>query len=407
MRWWAAGHDLYDYAQPDRMQGTLPFTYPPFAALVMFPMAWLPLHTVIRIFWVLNVAAVVLTTWWLLEPVAARRGWPRWYALGIAVPVIAGLEPIRESVTFGQVNMLLVVLILGDLLLLAPRHSRWAGVGVGVATAIKLTPAIFILYLLLTRRFRAAATAVASCAVAVALALVYRPQDSWRFFTSAMWESDRVGRVERFSNQSLWGMLARVAAPGHPDRAVWLALVVAVGCVGLWRAATAWRAGDELAGVTLTAVTGALISPVSWNHHLYWFVPILVIMADVAAGTVRPRRRAFIVGVIVLTVATLTVAVIEVFDDYHWIDPASARTPWGFPLANAYLLLLVGFLLWLPVRRLPVGEPPAALLRRRPPTAQPGPTAQPAATAQPAGAAGAAPATRTDHPDAPAADPIG
>ncbi|MGW0150830.1 glycosyltransferase 87 family protein, partial [Streptomyces sp. NPDC003333] len=62
MDWWAAGHPLYDYVQPDRVQGALYFTYPPFAALLLRPFALLPLGATIAIFTVLTVVGVVVTT---------------------------------------------------------------------------------------------------------------------------------------------------------------------------------------------------------------------------------------------------------------------------------------------------------------------------------------------------------
>src|SRR5258706_11211598 len=128
----------------------------------MYPMAWLPLDVVIVAIWVGSAACVLVTTAWLIRPLAIRHGWPLWYAMCLAVPLISTLEPIRENFAFGQINMYLALLILGDLLLVVPRGSRWGGVGVGLAAAVKLTPAHFIGYLLITRRYRAAGTAGAT-----------------------------------------------------------------------------------------------------------------------------------------------------------------------------------------------------------------------------------------------------
>src|SRR5436190_1420035 len=93
-----------------------------------------------------------------LGPVVRHRGWSRWFTLAVAAAFAAAFEPMRETVNFGQVNMLLLALVAGDLLLLVRGGRRWAGVLIGLATAIKLTPGLFILYLLLTRRYRAAVT---------------------------------------------------------------------------------------------------------------------------------------------------------------------------------------------------------------------------------------------------------
>src|SRR5437762_5030921 len=200
MRWWAAGRPLYSFSHPDPIQGPLGFTYPPFAALLMYPMAWVPVGVVIAVVLVANLAALVVTTIWLVFPLADRHGWPRWFVLGLALPLVSTLEPIRETITFGQINLLLAVLIVGDLLRLVPRGSRFAGVGIGIATAIKLTPAIFILYLLVSRRWRAAGVAAATAAVATLLAFVVAPQESWRYWTSTVWTANQVGHLDRIPN---------------------------------------------------------------------------------------------------------------------------------------------------------------------------------------------------------------
>ncbi|MGB2567532.1 glycosyltransferase 87 family protein [Micromonospora citrea] len=356
MDWWAAGHPLYDYVQPDRVQGALYFTYPPFSALLLRPFAVLPLGLTIAVFTVLTGIAVIYTTRWLLTPVIARHGLPRVFTLTVAALLVFAIESTRETITFGQINMLLVVLVLADLLFAVPQARRWAGVAVGLATALKLFPGIFIVYLLVTRRWRAAAVAAVTAAVATLLAAAVAPRDSWRFWTHELWATDRVGRTDYTGNQSLFGLLSRVDAPAEPNRLLWLALVAVVAGYGLWRAARAARAGDELTGLTLTGLVGGLISPITWTHHIYWFIPAVVVLVDAAldadrndAEGARRRRR-----LLALAVGTGVVIVYGVVSFYDWgVAPARTDTPWEFLLRNAYVLLALLLLVALPVR----GEP--------------------------------------------------
>ncbi|WP_091301708.1 glycosyltransferase 87 family protein [Micromonospora halophytica] len=356
MDWWAAGHPLYDYVQPDRVQGALYFTYPPFSALLLRPFALLPLGLTIAVFTVLTGIAVIYTTRWLLAPVIARHGLPRVFTLTVAVLLVFAVESTRETITFGQINMLLVVLVLADLLFAVPQARRWAGVAVGLATALKLFPGIFIVYLLVTRRWRAAAVAAVTAAAATLLAAAVAPRDSWRFWTHELWATDRVGRTDYTGNQSLFGLLSRVDAPAEPNRLLWLALVAVVAGYGLWRAARAARAGDELTGLTLTGLVGGLISPITWTHHIYWFIPAVVVLVDAAldagrddAEGARRRRR-----LLALAVGTGVVIVYGVVSFYDWgVAPARTDTPWEFLLRNAYVLLALLLLVTLPVRREP------------------------------------------------------
>jgi alpha-1,2-mannosyltransferase len=341
-KWWASGHPLYDYVQPDRVQGELYFTYPPFAALLLRPFASVPIGFTIGFFTVFTVAAVALTTWWLVTPVAHRRGLPVWFLAGLGIPIALALEPSRETISFGQINMLLIVLILGDLLFAVPRKWWWAGAGIGLATAIKLFPGIFIVYLLATRRWKAALVASVTAVAATLLAAAVAPRDSWRFWTHELWSTERVGRTDYTGNQSIQGMLARLVAPEQPSRVVWFLLVVVVAALGIWRAARVSRSGDIVAGMTLTGLVGALVSPITWPHHVYWFIPALVVLLDSA------RRRD-----LVLAAVTFAVALYGVNTFIDWGVARDRTDSVGtFVLRNLYVLMALVLLVLLPGRRL-------------------------------------------------------
>ncbi|MDZ5446099.1 glycosyltransferase 87 family protein [Micromonospora sp. 4G57] len=363
MDWWAGGHPLYDYVQPDRVQGALYFTYPPLSALLLRPFALLPLGATVAIFTILTGIGVMVTTRWLVLPVVERHHLPRLFGLTVAVLLAFAVESTRETITFGQINMLLVVLILADLLFAVPQGRRWAGVGVGLATALKLYPGIFILYLLVTRRWWAAAVAAATAALATLLAAAVAPADSWRFWTQELWATDRVGRTDYTGNQSLFGLLSRITAPEKPSQLPWLLLVVVVTGFGLWRAARAARAGDALAGLTLTGLVGGLVSPITWTHHLYWFIPAVVVLVDAALDTdrgaaegVRQRR-----WLLTLAVGTAFVIIYGVVSFQDWgVAPARTDNPGEFVARNAYVLLSLLLLAVLPTRlRRRSAEPPA------------------------------------------------
>jgi alpha-1,2-mannosyltransferase len=338
--WIHGGGDLYDYVNPGTRYG---FTYPPFAALTMLPMAYLGWHTAIVINIVLTVVASAALLWWLVDPVARRHGWVRWFAFAIAACLLAAFEPTRETVTFGQVNLLMLVLVVADLRWLVARRSRWAGVGVGLATAIKLTPGIFIAYLLISRRWRAAAVASGTAAVATVLAGLLAPAESRVFWTEALWNTDRVGVFAYVSNQSLRGAVSRLD-PEHPDLVLWVVLVIAALAIWVWRARAAARAGDELTGFALTAVVGCLVSPVTWVHHLVWLAPALILLIDRAASApARSRRRRWLLGLATVSYAVLISRVI-----WLWQDGGGGVL--GILGGNAYVWVSLALLVLLPIR---------------------------------------------------------
>ncbi|MGC0333793.1 hypothetical protein RKD23_006783 [Streptomyces sp. SAI-170] len=246
--WLREGGRLYDYRVPGTPYG---FTYPPFAALAMLPLAWLPFGAAVVIALLLDLAALAVVLRLLTGRAWRRHGW---YGCALAACVLALFEPLRDTVSFGQVNLLLLALVLVDGWLLATGRDRWAGVGIGLAAAIKLTPALFAGLLLLAGRRRAAGVATAVAAGATALAAAAAPDASRFYWTQALWDTSRVGRLDYVSNQSLQGILARL---GETDRAVWAAAVVVVLAVWGVRARRAALEGG-LAGRVRPDRTGGL-----------------------------------------------------------------------------------------------------------------------------------------------------
>ncbi|NJC73719.1 DUF2029 domain-containing protein [Planosporangium thailandense] len=359
VRWWAAGHDLYSYSQPDPVQGTLGFTYPPCAALLLRPLAALPLGAAQAVFTAVSVAAGVAALWCLIAPVAARYGYPAWFAVALAIPAASWLEPVRETFSFGQINFVLAALVVIDLLVAAPRRSRLTGVGIGLATAIKLTPGIFIIYLLLTRRWRAAATAIATALAANLAGAAVGWHDTWWFWTELLWKTERIGHPDRLENQSLTGSLARLG-DGVANRPVWALLAVLVMAYGLWRARRAAAAGDEASGLTLAAFVGCLVSPVTWSHHLLWFVPALVVLVDVALERRRTGRRWWPPAAMAAVLYVTTTFSIISWYDWHVVARSAGRGVPGFLINNWYVLLTLALLVALPFRRAPQAEGTAA-----------------------------------------------
>ncbi|HEY6593327.1 MAG TPA: glycosyltransferase 87 family protein [Asanoa sp.] len=299
--WWASGHELYGYVMPDT---TLGFTYPPFAGVLMLPMAALPLTAAGWVNVLCSLAALAGVLWALLGPVTRRYGWPRGFAVALAVPIFTAIEPVRETLGYGQVNLLLFVLIIADLLALRWRARSglrpvgggavrrffysgvWAGVGIGVATSIKLTPALFLLYLAVTKQWRATMTAIGTTVAVTGVTFLAAGRESTTYFAQILWDTQRVGAADATPNQSLAGVLARLYDSPEAPTLLWLTFALVVLAVGVSRAARAHDDGDELTAFTLVGLTANVISPISWTHHLVFVIPAILVLADAAL-----RRR--------------------------------------------------------------------------------------------------------------------
>ncbi|WP_051468389.1 glycosyltransferase 87 family protein [Actinomadura oligospora] len=305
------------------------YTNSPVFALVCSPLADLPL-TVARVGWQFaSMAALV----WACANVLDLAGRPvtrNTVAALVAAAML--LEPMYHSFFQGQVNLILLALVVADVRAVA--RGRVAGAGIGLAAAMKLTPGIFIVLLLVTGRIRAAAVATGTFAVAVAGTWLIAPDASRAYWTGTFRDTSRVG-VTYISNQSPFGMLSRMLG-GHPDRVQgWYPVIsVVVAVAGLAVAALWARRGDWLGATAVTGVTGLLVSPISWAHHWVWVLPALVLL-------VRDGRR----------VAAACAYVLFVLSPLWWTPHDGTDREWGFhwlttAVANCYLLSGVAFLVY-------------------------------------------------------------
>ncbi|WP_369223454.1 glycosyltransferase 87 family protein [Streptomyces sp. R39] len=327
------GGDLYGFTVTE---WRLPATYPPFAAVLFVPTTWIPVPALKTAF----LAGNALLLAWLVALSARLAGRPAPLPLlGAATGLALWLEPVFQTLLFGQVNLAIACLVLWDLT--RPPGARAKGVALGIAAGVKLTPAIFIGYLFLTARRKEAATATASFAGTALLGALLLPAATVDFWTRRLFETGRVGKAWIIDNQSLQGLIARATGTAAPGPA-WLLPAAAVTVTGLWlatrtrdtsddgdapadRAAPCDRAPHrDRWGILLTAFTALLVCPISWSHHWVWCVPLLAVL--LAEG----RTLLAATAALVFTARTMWLLPHEGDRDLHlpwWQQPLAAPYP--------------------------------------------------------------------------------
>lgn len=280
---------LYSYVYADQTPDfPLPFTYPPFAAVVFYPLHLLPFSLLAFLWQLATMAALygaVRISQRLLGVPAGRghRAAMVWTAIAI------WLEPLRSTFDYGQINVLLMLVALW-----AVYTSRWwlSGLLVGVAAGIKLTPAITAVYLVGVRRWLAAAASAVVFAASVAVSVLVVGDQARYYFTDLLGDARRVGPIATSFNQSWRGAISRIL--GHD--AGFGPLVLAAIAVTAVLAVLAWRAldvGDQLGKLLVVELFGLLLSPISWTHHWVWLVPLMIWLLQ---GPLRERLGARIIG---------------------------------------------------------------------------------------------------------------
>ena len=276
----------------------LPFTYPPLAAVAFSPFAWLSLKvasvaiTLTTLVLLIASTVIVLTRLdvWPRTSVTAEPAWLRrcWLAAAIVAPAVIYLEPIRSNFDFGQINVVLMTLVIADCV---PRRTPWPrGLLLGVAIALKLTPAVFLLYFLLRRDTRALLVAAASAVVATLAGFALAWRDSSEYWTETVRNTDRIGTATLNTNQNIAGALARLGL-GEGERFVlWTVACFAVLGLTVWAARRVLNAGEPVLALICVAMFGLVVSPVSWSHHWVWVLPTMLVIGS--GGLSAPESRA-------------------------------------------------------------------------------------------------------------------
>jgi alpha-1,2-mannosyltransferase len=279
--------EVYSYAVKDMLAGkdiyatttpfwNLYFIYPPIAAILMTPLAFGP-YTFWQVAWTAGLVAAQ-------QSVLRRCGVPRGWILGlVGVAVVLAVEPIRTTLGYGQVNTLLMALVVADLLPDAPGERRRIpqGVLVGLASAIKLTPALFVVFLFLIGRRRAALTGVLSFIAFTGLGAILLFDETVAFFGGLSGGNTRTASPLYAGNQSLLGVFFRLGDSSQTTTLIGLGIAAIVALLGTLVAAHWWRLGQRVFAVAIAGLTTCLASPLSWTHHYVWILPL-------AAAVFRP-----------------------------------------------------------------------------------------------------------------------
>lgn len=302
------GHQLYDASLVDTDTRGLPFTYPPFAALALAPFAVLPETLGLVLMTATSCLCLVLTAYLVAQYLRRNQALPSRLlsmtggTVGVTVlaTVLMGvLGPWREGLGFGQINPLILALIVVDLLRPATRVPR--GLLIGLAAGIKLTPLAFGLIFLVRKDWRSILVMGAAFAATVVLGWLAAPDQARTFWLDSLSDSSRVGDTSDMYNVSLNSLIAHLGTPESLQRPLWLLACAAVVILGFLAIRQAERSGDLLAAVSANAVVMLAISPISWFHHWVWIgilLPVLWVQARRRPGRARAAGVALLVALV-------------------------------------------------------------------------------------------------------------
>ncbi|MGO1048725.1 glycosyltransferase 87 family protein [Crossiella sp. CA198] len=271
---WLDGGELYGQLPLTQAGVALPFTYPPLAAMLFVPLTWMSWDSAALLLDAVTAGLLALVLALVLKRLGVSSPGRVPWALLTVFPLALALDPVRGTAGFGQINAILMAMVALDCLVRAPRWPR--GLLIGVAAAIKLTPAVFLLFFLLNKDRRAAVVTVLSFLGATALGFALSARDSVQYWTSTLFDTGRIGGATYPGNQSLKGFLARTGLEGATLNILWLLLCLGVLVLLLRGMRHALDTVGLPWALSLNALGGLLVSPVSWSHHWVWAAPALL-----------------------------------------------------------------------------------------------------------------------------------
>ncbi|MGY4990570.1 glycosyltransferase 87 family protein [Streptomyces nigrescens] len=359
------GESLYDMVATS---AHLPNTYPPFAALLFTPLTLLGVPEMRACATAGNLLLLIGVVHLSLRLAGLPRRLPRPAATFAVSALLVWCEPVWTTLRYGQINLLIAVLVLWDLT--RRDHQRLAGIGIGIAAGLKLTPALFAVFLALAGAVRAgqllrsgagaraawnpwlrqAVVATATFLATALLSALALPRDSYRFWTEIVYATDRVGEVEITANQSLRGALARLLHT-HDPGAAWLVVAGLTAALGLTLAVGALLRGQRAWAAVACAATALLVSPISWSHHWVWCVPMLILLGSEALRRTGSAARRWWAMTGALGLLFCSFALWWVPHRWHHHEELHQNgvqmlLSGGYPLAGLALLALTGARLW-------------------------------------------------------------
>ena len=259
-----AGQDIY-------VAEGLPWIYRPFAALFTVPLAVVPL-AVAQVFWVVLTVA-------LLMAMLYRLGLSGWVLSLATTATVLLAEPVRETLGFGQLGVLLVAAAVLDSMpgrRIFGRRITPEGTWIGLVTAVKLTPATVAAYQFFAGRRRPGLVAFFTFIAATGIGALALPAGSLHYWGGLLSGDSGINAGIMFkTNQSIMGAWARLFGELSKGGLVLSALVALAGIAA---AVLVHRAGHAALAICLAGLTSLLASPISWSHHYVWIVPLTVVL---------------------------------------------------------------------------------------------------------------------------------
>ena len=314
---WQAGYD-FAHGLPlyQRLEGARHFIYPPFAAQVFQILGLLPLRVAAGLFYVANVALVLVAGWLSrdifqqLEPAKRAR-------LPLVLAFLCATNFILNNLNMLQVNLVIFVLCLLGIRAFIENREIAAGGWLVTATALKIIPVFFVIWAIVRGTRKSLVAAIGFGLLCVAFPVIQRGPaqgltDLGDYYHSFLREFSTGRVVAHYTNQNLGAMVYRALVPmtwgaGEPYDYAYLPswagaapLIYRGLAVALLLAFLVYlirlRMIDQPVGALEIAsvfLASHLLSGITWKAHLVTFLFVFYVFFSLDVRQLsRPERLA-------------------------------------------------------------------------------------------------------------------
>jgi Glycosyltransferase family 87 len=272
-----AGETLY---RPS--DGHMQFKYAPLSAVFFVPFSLLPLETAKAAWFIVEIVLLTACLALAYRSLAPPRKKPL-LVLGLTILVLAKF--IGREFELGQVNLLILFLVLASLAAWRKGREGWAGVLWGLSLFFKPYALVFLPYVLLRRRFRILAAGAATVAAGLAVPMfLYGWTGNLRLlgeWVGTLTQSTPV-LLEVGDNASLYAFLAKHIGRNGLSTGLFFGIAALLAGSVLWlmiRARRDGTAGSEMLDFAFLLVLVPLLSPLGWYYnYLYGLAAVAVIL---------------------------------------------------------------------------------------------------------------------------------
>lgn len=256
-------------------ENTIPFNYQPASLFLFIPFSLFPLFSAQIIWTIFSAGCLGLSIYLLLKSLNWKLKFEEFLLL---IPLITLSFPVKWTFGMGQINHLILLLLVATFYFYKRKKDFLAGVFLGTAVVLKLVPAFLLGLFLIKRKLKIVSYSLGTIFLLTLLAgLVFRFELTKEYFFRIVPTIFSPSGKEVYYNQSITGFIARLTTDNNLR--FYLYFLSSFFIFGVCWLLVSKR--KDLTGMeySLIIVLMLLVNGLSWQHHFVWIlIPFLMIL---------------------------------------------------------------------------------------------------------------------------------